>query len=490
MYDAALGFAVVSFLAVCLYYWRMPAFSMFHPLTWYLACHGILFVVRPVIAWVRGYDFIYHIYQFTPSMSDKVTVIVASTLGMLAFAFFSLHAGNAPMRFVDSEAHRIERTRLSQVFILVLLICGPPATYSLFNSFGEDNNFTGLMLDRATGITINTVKNGYVTDLQLMAVSLCPLLIWVSRFRWWSFAPLIGFVLVRAGTGGRGPFVAAVVGTALFYFYEKRIRFPGLRVVLGAALLLSAFSAIGVDRGTAIRKFLNLDVTTDVGSSNLGLKFMEGMDFGNMEYFEYLVYVVPQKSGTYDYFLDNLQVFTEPVPRILWTGKPIGEPFRRIQLFDYGFPIGMTRSLPGEGWYALGWAGVLIWCGLWGYALGRIYNRFAKGSQTTLATAAYLVFLPILIVALRDGLLLTIVREAGAYLMPIFVWYLIARYNRIPSARTIAGLLARKRAREQAGGEAGPLAPGAAPRPGRAVLPPAVQRRRAALARISPAASD
>ncbi|MBC2664452.1 oligosaccharide repeat unit polymerase [Novosphingobium flavum] len=481
-----MGFAVISFLAVCFYFWRTPAFSLFHPLTWYLACHGILFVFRPIVVRIRGYDFIYHVYQFMPSASDKLTVILASTLGMLSFALFSLRSGNAAMRFVDTEAKRIERRQLSRIFVYVLLICGPPAAYSLFNSFGEDNNFTGMMLDRATGVTINTVKNGYVTDLQLMAVSLCPLLIWVTRFRWWSFAPLVGFALVRAGTGGRGPFVAALVGAALFYLYEKRIRFPGIKAVFGAVLLLGAFSAVGNDRGLAIRKAFNLDDTSTIEVRDLGLQFMEGMDFGNMEYFEYLVYVVPQRSGTYDYFLDNLQVFTEPVPRILWTGKPIGEPFRQIELFQYGFPIGMTRSLPGEGWYALGWLGVLIWCGLWGYGLGWIYNRFAKGSQTTLATAAYMVFLPILIVALRDGILLTIVREAGAYLMPIFIWHLLARYFGIPSAARITAMLARQR-----GGQASPVT-GAEPALAaiRADLPPAVRRRRAALAGTSTATPE
>lgn len=487
MYEAALALSVLCFLLVSFTYWRLPTFSVFHPLTLYLAFHGILFVFRPIIAWYGGYDSIYRTYQFFPSMSDKITVILASTLGLLAFAFFSLRSGSAPMRFVESEAIQYERRKLSQIFVWVLAICGPLAIYSLLKSYGEDNNFAGLLLDRNTGVTINTQKIGYITDLQLMAVSLCPLIIWLARFRLWSFSPLVIFILLRAGTGGRGPFVASVVGAGLFYLYEKRIRYPGLRVVLGGLLLLAAFSAVGADRGAAIRQFVGYQQADEFEKIDKSERFLEGMDFANMEYFEYLVYVIPQRSGTYDYFLDNLQVFTEPVPRLLWPSKPIGEPFRRVSLFDYGFPIGMTRSLPGEGWYAMGWLGVLIWCGLWGHVLGRIYNRFVLGDQTTMKAAAYLVFLPILVVALRDGILLTMVRQAGAYLMPIFIWYLLARYFGVPTASQIAAALARKRKA---------LETAAAPEAAHAgladlsALPPAVRRRRIALAARPPAPAE
>ena len=100
----------------------------------------------------------------------------------------------------------------------------------------------------------------------------------------------------------------------------------------------------------------------------------------------------------------------------------------------------------------LGWLGVVIWCGLWGHVLGRIYARFVSGDQTTFKTACYLVFLPILVVALRDGILLTVVRQAGIYLMPIFIWNLIAKYTGIPKAADIRAALARNRLAIDAGG--------------------------------------
>lgn len=477
MYEATLAFAALCFLFVCGYYWRSPAFSIFHPLTFYLAFHGLLFVVRPIIAWFGQYEQIYRAYEFYPSMSDKITVILASTLGMIVFASFSLLAGNAPLRFAEDEASREERRQLTRIFAWVLAICGPLAAYSLINSYGENSNLSGLVLDRSTGVSINTTTIGYITDLQMMAVPLCALILWLARFRLWAFAPLAAFVVLRAGTGIRGPMVAAAVAAGLFYAYDKKIRYPGLKTILAAALLLSFFSLVGADRGASVRQAIGLEEQDAFVKSERKERFLEGMDFGNMEYFEYLVYAIPQRTGTYNYFLNNLQVFTEPVPRKFWPGKPIGEPFPQFSLYDYGYPIGMTRSLPGEGWYSLGWLGVVLWCGLWGYLLGRFYNSFARGKPSTFRIAAYLTFLPILVVGLRDGTSLTFVRQAGVYLMPVFIWYLGAKYLGVPSARELRSALALRRTRAS---NTDPNADATARRPARR-LPAAVRRRRAAL---------
>jgi len=480
MYEVALAFAVVSFLLVCGYYWRSPAFSMFHPLTFYLAFHGLLFVVRPVIAWERGYTDIYRLYEFTPSLEVKTTAVYAATIGMLSFAFFCLRVGGKPMRFVVDEAIVEERRRLSQVFVWVLAICGPAAAYSLMKGYGPDA-MQGMVRDAATGFAINTQGVGYVTDLQLMAVSLCSLVVWLSRFRLWSFVPIVAFITLRAGTGGRGPFVAAIISAGLFYLYEKRIRYPGLKVVLFALALFSVFVSVGQDRGASIRQAMGMEEKATFERDRGQDRFLESMDFGNLEFLEYIIDVVPEKSGTYDYFLDNFQLFTEPVPRIFWPGKPVGEPFRRIWLFEYGNPIGMTRSLPGEGWYAMGWLGVIIVCGIWGHVLGWIYSRFVSGSQTTFKTACYLVFLPTLVVSLRDGGIVTIARQTGVYLAPVFVWYWVAKYAGVPTAAQIRAVMARTRTRLRPGGPEPEPAPRTPVVP--AYLPAAVRRRRALLLR-------
>ena len=162
-----------------------------------------------------------------------------------------------------------------------------------------------------------------------------------------------------------------------------------------------------------------------------------------MEFFEYLVETVPRKTGTYGYFVDNLQAFTEPVPRVLWKNKPIGAPIKMFDLFDYGRPIGVTYSLPGYGWMQLGYAGVVLWCGLWGYCLGAIYSWFVRSRQGNFHVAFYFAFLPIFIIAFRDGGLVTILRTGVFYLTPVLVWMWAARALGIPDPADLMRRAAR-----------------------------------------------
>ncbi len=487
MYEAALGFSALCYFIMLIYFVRSPMFSIFHPMSFYAAFHGIIFVIRPIMIVVGNYSQgLYRVYEFSPSLSDKITVILASNLGFLAFSWFCMRNGKAPFRFTETPAIQEERRRLGQIFIWVIVICAPAAIYSLARNFGENSVFEGLVRDGSTGVAYNTTNNGYITDLQMLAVPLCSLFIWQARFRLYSFLPLAGFVIFRAGSGGRYPAVMALVSTSLFYLYQQRRRLPKTGMIIAVMCLVIGFSAVGSDRGAAIRQAVGLEEKDAfTASASESENPLLGMDFANMEFFEFLVYVIPQRSGTYDYFLDNLQVFTEPIPRLWWTGKPRGEPLRRITLFDHGFPIGMTRSLPGEGWYAFGWLGVILWCGLWGAFLGRVYNNYVTGPQTTFRTACYMVFLPTLIMVFRDGTLLMAVRATGVYFTPIALWYVLARYLGVPNAEQIAAVWRKQRTAM--------VARGVKPRPedsaALAALPPAVRRRRLAQLSQYPAAS-
>jgi oligosaccharide repeat unit polymerase len=435
MYESALALSVLVFGFVAVYFTRHPAFSVFHPLSYYCAFHGFIFVFRPILAYFMEYKAIYWLYDFIPSPADKLTVVLAANVGFLSFAFFCLRAGSAPMEFKRDAVIDEERRRLGGILPFVLLICLPVAVYSLLTSFSTtvEGGASTMVMDKATGAVVNTTGNGYLADAQLMLASCGALIAWIYRFRLVALLPLIGFVIIRAGSGGRGPFITALTSVCLLYLYEKRVRIPGPRVMIVVGLMLAAFTAVGQDRGRGIRETLGFAEASQVEAEKSTDKFLEGMDFANLEYFEYLVYVIPQRSHTYDYFLSNLQLFTEPVPRVLWSGKPIGAPIQLFKLWDYGNPIGMTSSLPGAGWTELGWIGVIIWCGLWGHAVGRIYTMFVRGPQHSLQTISYLIFLPVLIIAYRDGVLLTIAKQAMFFFLPVIVWYLLARYVALPT---------------------------------------------------------
>lgn len=491
MYEVALAFSVLCLGGVGFYFLRSPYFSLFHPLTFYIAFQGFIFVIRPIMALIYDYQYIYMAYQFTPSASDKLTVILASNLGFLAFAFFCLRSGSVEMVFKQDVFAIAERNRLSRTFMWVAAICVPIGAYSLATLWLDASQgvaHADMAMDMSTGVIISTKGNGYLAEAQLMLASCFAIVAWLFRFRLIALMPLLFFVVFRAGTGGRSPFVTAMVTVGLLYLYEHRRKVITLRVgllLMGAVLL---FNSIGTDRGDALRRWIVNDTSGSVyEAADLQMRPLEGMDFGNLEYFEYLVYAIPQRTQTYGYFLDVLQLFTEPVPRALWTGKPVGAPFNKIFLFDYGRPSGMTRSLPGQGWFSMGWLGVIIWCGLWGYGLGAIYRRFVQGPQNTVHTAAYMIFLPIMLVAFRDGSIVTVARQGLFFLGPVVLWYLIARYLGIPSAQAMRSAYLRKLRRVRAASElSGPASIAEQSRTALALpmryLPDAVMRRRRALA--------
>ena len=484
MYIFALTLSALSLVLVTLFFVSHRSFSVYHPLTLYIAFHALVFVIRPIVGYYVGYTYIYRAYQFTPTDSDRLTVIFASNLGFICIAIGTMLYGNVPMKFKSDDATRLERANLKAIFPWILLVCLPAGLYSLTTSFEGASLGTGgdgISLDAATGTFIHTQGSGYLLEAQLMLATCSALLAWLYRFKLWSLMPLVLFVIFRAGTGGRWPFVVALTAAGLLYLFDRRLRFAGVRLVAAIAAISIIFSIIGQDRGQEIRKWIGTDQTL-AKDDGRDLHLMEGMDLGNMEYFEYLVSTVPQKTHTYGYFLDNLQLFTEPIPRALWKGKPIGPPFNNIFLFDYGHPIGMTRSLPGEGWYSLGWLGVIIWCSLWGAALGWIYRKFVESSQSNLAISGYIVFLTSLIAVFRDGLVVTLFRYGLFFLMPILVWAIFAKMKGLPSISIIRQSAAFRRIMRPRLQDDSPKI-GPALDPAFSALPLAVQRRRLALAR-------
>lgn len=482
MYEIALIFSVASFLWIGFAYVRSPLFSVFHPLTFYLAFHGIVFVFRPVVVYLMDYRLIYQVYQFTPSMSDRVSALVATNIGMLVFVTACWWFGNAPMQFKTDRVALGEREMLKPTFWWMVVLLTPIGVYSLYEvwSTAVDTGgaYSNMIRDYRTGRAYNEGTSGYLVEAQLMLAGIAAILAWLLRFRLIALVPIALFAIYRAGLGGRGPFITALITVGLFYLYDRKRKNLPIWVLAIAPILLVVFTAVGDDRGASIRRALSDDQSSEVFGPKREERFMEGMDFANLEFMEYLVYVVPQRSGTYGYFNGVAQLFTEPVPRSIWPEKPIGAPFERINMFDYGLPLGMTRSLPGEGWFSLGWLGVIIWCGFWGWALGVIYRRFAEGEQSAFQVAAYLVFLPVLIVAFRDGQIVTVFRQCLFYLAPVVLWHFAARGVGVPPLAKIRAILAAK-ANAKPTGELAALN-GTGPADWNDV-PPAVRRRRLAL---------
>lgn len=436
MYEFIMLANFLLWAAMVFVFVRKPAASVFHPFAFYLTFHFLLFVIRPPLVYYRGYNLIYKAYLFTPSLSEKTDALLVTMIGLVAFGIANLYVARTPIAFTRTPGDEALRNRLIVPFALMALVLAPVAIYSMLTSWAADISGMGQMvMDHQTGISINTQSNGYFYESRLMLGPIAVIFAWLMRFRWYSFLPLAAFVILGGGTGTRGPFILAAVALGLIWLYERRRKWPDVRMVLAFIVLAGVFTAVGNDRGHAIRG-LFVESQVDAWNSGDDPRFLEGMDTGNLEYVEYLTHTIPARTGTYGYFLDNLQVFTEPVPRVLWPGKPVGEPIKLFNLMDYGYPIGMTRSLPGEGWYSLGFAGVALWCALFGALWGWVYEAFARNRAQGLRLISYLVILPLSILFFRDGVLVTMLRFLLFLAFPLVTLYLIARLFGIVPAHT------------------------------------------------------
>ena len=430
MYDFLLLASCLLFVGTCLTYVRQPAASLFHPVTIYLGFHGFIFVIRPLFARFYDFDLVYRVYDFQPSMADKITVILGANLAMLVFTFVGLRAASLP-RLTTARAPDFERLRerLAGPILLAATLLAPLAIASQISGWSRRMDpYATMTRDAGTGIMVNVNSNGWFADSALILAPLAVFAVWLLRYRALGWAVFALASVLMLGSGGRGSFIFAAAAISIVFLLERERRWFDLRIAALGVLALLTFNAVVLDRGEAVRGLFG-GSDGHVSSSTYDLDPLEHMDFANLEYFEFIVYAVPQRTGSWDYFAHNLQIFTEPVPRALWADKPIGSPVKFFELWDYGTPIGMTISLPGAGWMSLGYLGIAIYAGFFALLYGWVYTRLLVQSGTATAALTYALLAATSIVVFRDGLLLTLLRQLPFYFGPFLLVLLFARLN-------------------------------------------------------------
>ena len=428
MYDFLLLASLVLFAGVAIAYLRHPAASLAHPASFYLAFHGFIFVFRPLVARWYDFDFVYRLYEFQPSMANKITVILGANLAMVTFVLASLFIAPKPVAETPRSGFEHAREKLFWPILTTAGLLTPLALVAQFSNWTRRaNHFEAMVRDASTGNLVNMQGNGWFTDAALFMAPLAVMLVWLSRYRWWGWAYFALFALAQAGTGSRHAIVFAVSALAICWLLEKGLKWFDWRAVAAGLLALVAFNQIVVDRGGAIRTLIDEDLGARYVSEG-ELDPLEHMDFANLEYFEYIVYAVPERTGTWDYFAHTLQVFTEPVPRALWKDKPAGSPVQYFSLWDYGQPIGMTASLPGIGWMSLGYPGIVIQALVFAVIFGMAYTLLLARNGGAVARLGYALVISLTVLGFRDGTLLTLVRTAPFYFGPLLLSLFLSRY--------------------------------------------------------------
>ena len=406
--------------------------SLFHPLAFYLMFHFIVFVLRPFMVHYLGFEsmWIYMIYR--PTETHFIKTLVISSFGLLVFAGVNVAFSQARVRF---SSRGLPPMSLAQRrgFVVTLALLLPFAIWSaVFASGGASFDGTGeirMTQDVATGIPIYVNTTGYLASGHAILASLTILFLWRYRFQWWAYAPILMYLAYRAFLGwGRYAIITTLLSLALLRLYDTRRRwFRPLYIAMVIPVFI-LFQNLGMDR-SLVRDYVESDQVTravDYRDRSSYLKTLDGPDFANFDFLAYVTWVVPDRSRTYTFFTQYLQLFTEPIPRILWKEKPIGPPVVLVNLNDYGNFIAMTTSLVGDGWMSWGWAGVVITMALVAFVLGRMHRWFWRNQDNAYVILTYTIFIPLSIQWFRDGSI-SIAKFALFALFPVVFWIVASK---------------------------------------------------------------
>ncbi len=395
--------------------------SIFHPVTAYLGFHGLVFVLRPVLVHSFGFDTNWNYMRFKPTESFFVQTLAVSSLAMVSFVAACLCFGWNGLSFskIATPAFTLLERRSLLITTLLLL---PMAAFSIF---ATRNGIAG---ERVNGIYIMTNSTGYVNEAQHFIMPLLCAWMVATRFHWLNWIPSLLYVGYRTWFGwSRWTILLFLLMVTMTYCWYYRKKWVPLWSIGIAVPILMVFNLLGHNRD--ILKSLLLGehvriVNYDSGMSNEEKfkKQLDTQDYANFDYLSYVVSVVPQRTGTYTFGVQYLQLFTEPIPRILWRGKPVGAPVRSpVNLGAYGNFVGLTVSLAGDGWISGGWIGLIITLSTVGALLGWAHRTFWRNIENRLAALLYLVGLAMVPQWYRDGGI-SISKFLLFTVTPIFIW--------------------------------------------------------------------
>jgi len=203
MYDIILYFNFIFWLSIFIVYLRLPCASIFHPATYYLAFHGLVFAVRPLFQSWWNIQQIYDLYQFSASDDIKILSLLVANVGLISFMAFVLTIGGQPFRFL-SKPLLSQQERPMALTIVAFLICLPlivySFNYSISKKFVDPTDVVAVYRDFRERVT-HTEVAGYIVEANIMLGSFGCIIAWSARFKIWSLIPFLLFVGLRMVNG-------------------------------------------------------------------------------------------------------------------------------------------------------------------------------------------------------------------------------------------------------------------------------------------------
>lgn len=420
--ELALSFQVLLFLGALGIFLASGQASLFHPGSLYLLFHFLAFVLRPLLVHFLEFDSIWNYIGIHPSPADLVQTLLVSSVSLLVFMAACLTAGWAPVSYGPERDWCLTPLQKRALRVTTLLFI-PLVVYSIYVTRN------GVQGERAAnGVYIMTKSTGYVNDAQWVIAPLLCAWIMATRFHWANLFPVVLYIAYRAWFGwSRFTIVLFFMSLVVFYCWHRRFKWPPAWSFLACLPILVVFNILGHNRDYL--KTTLTGVKAQVREEQAGLSRFDKIrgrtdtqDFANFDYLTFILAVVPKRTGDYTYGLQYLQLFTEPIPRLLWKGKPTGAPVRtKVNIGAYGNFVGLTVSLPGDGWISGGWIGLVITVGLAGTALGVYHRYFWRHVSDPIAVIFYLAALPMFIQWFRDGGI-SIAKFLMWTWLPLLVW--------------------------------------------------------------------
>ncbi|MGF1449420.1 MAG: hypothetical protein ACFB20_08395 [Opitutales bacterium] len=416
--------------------------TIFHPVTHYLAFHGMVFAMRPTLIYVGELNKVWDYMEFHPSGELLTEALQITSACLIVFVVaFSLACPSQRIfkmpRFADLTGGE------KRALWMTIGLLAPLGLYSVFGA-----NMSGEMT--ASGVYVMTGTSGYLNDAQRVLIPVCILVAWYFKWRIFSLIPLVVFLGYRFSQGwGRWTILLTMVAIFLVYMWDKRRTwFKGKDMILAGVVgtgIAVGFHELGKNRNagqewmrsvmedTTIEKaykrgMTSVTLTKDPTKDAEFLKKIDGLDFANFDFLVYIMDKVPEETGKYSQGVQHLQLFTEPIPRGLWKGKPIGPPVPYFDLNDYGNFIGLTVSILGDGWITGGLPGALFNVLMAAVALATLYRFFLAHQTSPFVVFPYLIFCAMLVQFFRDGSLVAMLKFIlFTIALPFSMWWFFAK---------------------------------------------------------------
>lgn len=185
-------------------------------------------------------------------------------------------------------------------------------------------------------------------------------------FRGLAFIIMAAVALLTFHPDARFQFIGWLLACAIILGSGYSFKRKALTILCGVGIAIALFAVAGALRSN--------EVETETGlQQSAWERFAFAEDANMLDGFALLRQVYPDKLP-FDYGRAHLEIFSRPIPRAWWPGKPVGGYMNKLGLTSVltGGTLGISPSLFGSFYQEGGIAGVLICSLLYGFGLGKL----------------------------------------------------------------------------------------------------------------------